>query len=444
MNIATLVLMASQFCISCAEIQWSFIVFADPHNFETFASKNEAHPWYKTAYSQNVAGVSYIKQTYGGEVVVIPGDTNSGKWYLPSFAKKNGEPSLTPKEAILKASHGCYSTLRKVFAEGGYEEVMVSIGDHELGGNGWDANSPKKAVIEYYRDGFQKELNRDDNGHFLYNDPIGHASSRPIETRYKNTSYARIYKNALFVTVDCFHVENENFMDRNNGLGGEGSVTVSVEGDHLSWFINVLREARNDPIIKHVIVQAHVPILQPVRKVVSSGQFFDRGSESDFWLAMREYKVDLYLTGEVHATTASIDPDPDSNLLQIASRGNQFNNFLSVAVGDDFISVKAYNEIGKKPKGNHNYTEFGNIYVNKTDSETKIESNGVLAVLDSNAALLKFRFEDMFSMGMQQVQGMKDKGNMILSNITVRNVLCSEAMKNEGALGGKLPKVNIL
>ena len=77
--------------------------------------------------------MKHLKETYGGDLVLIPGDTNSGKWYRPEFAEKLGDKSLTPKQAILRASHGCYGTLRRVFNEGGYQKLMVAIGDHELG-----------------------------------------------------------------------------------------------------------------------------------------------------------------------------------------------------------------------------------------------------------------------------------------------------------------------
>jgi len=229
--------------------------------------------------------LKHIKQTHGGEFVMIPGDTNQGKWFASSFAKKLGDPSLTPKEAVGIASRGCYGTLRKIFQEVGYDEYhapMVAIGDHELGGNGWGVGSDKVAVLQDYRDGFQKELNRKENGEFLYSEPIGigNAPSRPLGTIYENTSYARTYKNVLFVTIDCFHSKGSGFMDREEGLGGEGSVTVSVEDEHLTWLEEVLKEAQKDDMIRHIIVQAHVPVLQPVRKVNSSGQFFDRGSDS--------------------------------------------------------------------------------------------------------------------------------------------------------------------
>jgi hypothetical protein len=314
---------------SMAEDPWSFVVIADPHIAETFASKNETHPWYKSSFQKHLATVKRIKKFYGGELVLIPGDTNGGKWYTRSFARdKLGNVSLTPEEAVLIASHGCYGTLRKIFVEGGYERMLVAIGDHELGGNGWMPGSSKNSALNAYRQGFQLELNRDEDGEFLYSKSIGSAPSRPFGTAYENTSFALQYKNVLFVTIDCFHDKGRVFQNRVRGLGGEGSVTVTVQGKHLDWFESVLREARIDDSIKHIVVQAHVPILQPVRKVESSGQFFDWGEKSNFWKVMETYNVDIYLAGEVHTTTVS--KRTSSNLLQVVSRGNKFNNFFRI------------------------------------------------------------------------------------------------------------------
>ena len=368
---------------------------------------------------------------------MLPGDTNGGKWDGPEFAAKLGDPSLTPKQAVLKASHSCYGTVKKLFAEGGYDKLLVAIGDHELGGNGWNPRSTKNQSLEYYRAGFQKEFNRDADGIFMYSESIGNAKSRPMKTPYLETSYAHQHKNVLFVTVDVFHDTSEVFINRAVGLGGEGSVTCTVEGEHLKWFTSVLQQAREDVTIKHIIVQGHVPILEPVRQIDSSGQFFDNGSESDFWKVMVEYGVDVYLAGEVHATTTT--KDANSNLLQVVSRGNQFTNFLSIEVSDDSIVIKAFNEIDPEPLDNHTYVVYGEIAVNKTGDDTAIVSNGILELVNVDGPLIRFDFEEKVSMETRPVIGMKsgDSLELVKSEINVRGVSCSEAMENKGGLGRK-------
>ena len=179
-----------------------------------------------------------------------------------------------------------------------------------------------------FRQGFIEKFNLDQDGNFLFDDQIGEVSSRPLGTVFENTSFAYKHKNALFVTVDAFEQIDSPFIDRSDGVGGEGVVTCTVRGDHLRWFENVLKEARKDDTIKHIFVQAHLPIVQPVRKVRCSGQFIDYGEDSEFWRFMNTYGVDVYFAGEVHANTAT--KSNDSNLVQIVSRGNMFNNFIKV------------------------------------------------------------------------------------------------------------------
>lgn len=276
------------------------------------------------------------------------------------------------------------------------------------------------------------ELNRDEDGKFLHSKSIGRIPSRPLNTPYENTSYAQQHKNVLFITVDCFHDKGFNFRDDVQGLGGEGAITVTVEGPHLSWFESILKEARDDSSIKHIVVQAHVPILQPVRLVKSSGQFFDNGGDSEFWKTMEKYNVDIYLAGEVHATTVS--KQKDTNVLQVASRGNQFNNFLNIQVTDDSITILALNEVGVN---SNDYEQYGELVVDKTDSKIQISAEGVLEPISVDSALIRFDFESLFPLSAHEVIGMREKDEPIVSTIDMRGMNCFQAMTNKGGLGRK-------
>ena len=256
----------------------------------------------------------------------------------------------------------------------------------------------------------------------------------------ENTSYAYRHKNSLFITVDAFkQVTSDNpYLDRTNGAGGEGVVTCSVTGRHLNWFELILREARKDKSIKHIFVQSHLPILQPVRKVVCSGQFMDFGEESEFWKLMKDYAVDVYFAGEVHANTAT--KSNDSNLVQVVSRGNMFNNFLKIQVSDYTIDMSSYNEIGDAAKWNNNYAEHGRLTIDKSTSLTEITSSGALKLLDRNAPLIHFNFENFVALKSRQVLGMvhddfDDK--LVGDRITVRGVTSTESMPNWGEFGRK-------
>ena len=286
-------------------------------------------------------------------------------------------------------------------------------------------------------------MNQDENGSFLFNKKIGSADSRPLNTPYALTSYAYVHKNALFVTVDAFYqVPGEKtYFNKELSSGGEGVVTCTVTGSHLAWFENVLKEANKDASIKHIFVQAHVPILQPVRKIDCSGQFLNEAKVSDFWKAMQTYGVDVYFAGEVHSNTASKDDSTD--LIQVVSRGNKINNFISVDVNEDKFTLSSYNEIGPDWCWNSEYVKYGEIIVDKSGESTSIESSGSLKILDiKSGPLIEFSFEegDMYELHTRQVVGMKHnqfKESLIGKDITIRNQISSTGMENYGSFGRK-------
>ena len=155
------------------------------------------------------------------------------------------------------------------------------------------------------------------------------------------------HKNVLFVTVDVFHQE-----DPDKNIGKQGSVTGAVVGKHLKWLDHVLSEARKDSGIKHIFVQAHLPVLQPVRRVNSSGMLMDDEMESDFWKTLRKHKVDIYFAGEVHPNT--VTKDPKSDLVQVVTRAQWLNNFVTVDVTDERIDITLYNQAAPKPSDSRN------------------------------------------------------------------------------------------
>ena len=265
---------------------------------ETFATK----PGISSKTWQRALGtIKHIKEEFGGELVMLPGDSNSGQWDTEKFIDKIN-PSFTAEEAILQAGRNCFGTVKNLFNEGGYDRILMAVGDHEIGGNSWIPGSSKMENLDTYRQVFIEGFNTDPvSGDFLFSEPIGKVESHPVGTPFASTSYAYQHKNVLFITVDAFQTVgngDSSFIDKQNGRGGEGALTCTLDGDHLIWFQNVLEEAQNITSIDHIFVQAHVPIIQPVRKMACSGQFFDEADDSEFWRLMREYKVDIYFAGE--------------------------------------------------------------------------------------------------------------------------------------------------
>jgi len=385
----------------------------------------------------DVALISRIKNEYGGELMVIPGDTQNGHWERPAFraSMRSVYPDLSDEEVVRKASHLCYGGLRNAFAEAGYRTMLVAVGDHEIGDNPWKVNSAVSKMVPAFRAGHADVFNEEPVRHpenpgnprlwtyerngatsnRQFDKSIGAAPSRPMGTTYEETSFAWQYKNVLFITMDAFRQDNVK-----TALGEEGSVTGDVEGAHLEWFKSVLSEAAKDDSIKHIVVQSHLPIIYPVRKYASSGMLMDGDMDSDFWQAMRDGNVDLYLAGEVHSNTVSLDPKSD--IVQWVARGNGATNFSTVDVSDDKIVVQAW-----KNKDRHDLSEdilLGELVIDKSKgSDAVITSNGLLKAINPNGLNLHYTFD-------AQIQP-----ETILTGVAppfVNKVSCDYAFENTG------------
>ena len=125
---------------------WSFIVLADWHGAESFAMYpvNNLTDSNNLYYNDTLAVLQHMNKTYGGDLVVLPGDSNNGKWHTNSFRKelnKNlGLSTSTEIEAIAVAGKNCYSTTKRLFSEAGYDQILLAIGDHEIGESVDDIN----------------------------------------------------------------------------------------------------------------------------------------------------------------------------------------------------------------------------------------------------------------------------------------------------------------
>ena len=236
--IAVLLLMQST---ARAEEPWRFITLADWHLAEVYVHSDE----YPEMTEEILASLKMLKANYGGELVMLPGDSNVGHWDTDEFIKRFN-PKLIPAESILQAGELCYTGMVNTFNEAGYSRLLMAVGDHELGDNPWPAGTAVSECQPQFREAFANVFNiNPDNGGFIYDKPIGEAASRPLGTQYETTSFAYQYKNVLFVTVDAFHQEAPD-----KAIGMQGSVTGAVVGKHLAWLDHVLSEARKDTSIK--------------------------------------------------------------------------------------------------------------------------------------------------------------------------------------------------
>jgi len=128
--------------IDHVEDPWSFLVLADWHGAESFALKPVTDDNYNThtnpKYEIIKPILQHIKNTYGGELIVMPGDTLNGHWYTEKFANRFYDKfpkysDLNGQGVILQAARNAHSTTKRLFHESGYDTLLYTIGDHEIG-----------------------------------------------------------------------------------------------------------------------------------------------------------------------------------------------------------------------------------------------------------------------------------------------------------------------
>ena len=72
---------AARLAPSADNIQpWRFIVLADWHGAEKYVQSDKEPDWLQPAIDADVATVKVLKTGYGGDLVLLPGDSNSGHW----------------------------------------------------------------------------------------------------------------------------------------------------------------------------------------------------------------------------------------------------------------------------------------------------------------------------------------------------------------------------
>ena len=124
-----------------AQEPWRFITLADWHGAEKYVYSNRS----SGRADANIANLKMLKENYGGELVMLPGDCNGGHWDDENFIARFN-PALTPAEAILQAGALCYAGMVNAFNEAGYSKLLMAVGDHEVGDNPWP---PGKAVSRH-------------------------------------------------------------------------------------------------------------------------------------------------------------------------------------------------------------------------------------------------------------------------------------------------------
>ena len=322
------------------------------------------------------------------EVVLIAGDIGVGHWTKENLIG-GMEPGESLEEAIYRLGEKTFCTHKKNFIDAGVDNLIVSVGDHDIGDNDWPAGSEKAFSVAWYRNIFADCYNFNDEGFWRWDEYVSDVPARPFSTPYEDTSYATQYKNVLFIVLDIFRQD-----DPDQQLHPKtGSIIADISGDHLEWLETMLSAARQNSSIKYIFIQTHLPILRPVRALRSSMLFFDNNVSSKLLNIFRKYKVDLYFAGEVHATT--ITKDSESDLVQIVTNRTMP---IMITVYDDQIELQSfqYQEIMDETSTNPTYLENQTLTIDKSgDNVSFTNGSGVLIPLDTNVVFSHFPMDKL-------------------------------------------------
>ncbi|OXU15431.1 LamG-like jellyroll fold domain-containing protein [Sedimentisphaera salicampi] len=409
------IIMMSALCsfAMAAESSWTFVGWADPHyEAADLTGNNPAGTPAAEGYPEATQGCNgtsdLVEQhiadrisqmaAHNPEAVLIPGDL--GSYHFDSdWAKTVFAPGGTDKQTVQNACEIYNGQWYYRFASQ-MPLVLIAVGDHEIGDNNWTVGKPISYLVDDFRLSLAQTFNMDESGNFRFDEKIGSVSSRPLGTPYENTSYAKQVRNALFISVDVFRQDSPE--KQLNVISG--SVTGDVSGAHLTWLENILNAAENESSIDHVFVFGHTPVLEPVRKWVSSGMMFDERGDSDFWAALRRCsKVRAYFAGEVHTETAS--KDTESDILQIVHSG-----YLKADVYEDKVEFTNYRFQNTNAGSTEKYWSKnavkswnkkvapeimnGSIIADYSGSKASFTASGILELMDQKGLLVHYSFDD--------------------------------------------------
>ena len=146
--------------------------------------------------------------------------------------------------------------------------VYVAPGDHEYGDDGGLARGN---IARAFGAEFSRQMGMPRNG------PEGHIGR----------SFFVRQDNLLVITLDTFEDAGKRF-------------AYTVGDKQLQWMNKVLTDNKD---AQFVIVQAHLPIVGPVKSKNSSASMLKDGTNSGLWKLMVRHNVDVYLCGEHHRIT---------------------------------------------------------------------------------------------------------------------------------------------
>lgn len=275
-------------------------------------------PNYGNSWNQTMEdSVNWVYRTIASHdpgALLVTGDLVEGRWGNPSNTSGLfGAPDDPTTMARNQAAFYHAENARRFAAAGLFDRVYPALGDHDIGDNPWGDGTPythwKREHIYLWRQAFSQAYLHTLDGAPKY-------FSHPVGTEWDQTAYATmINPQTLVVTLDVFNRKAT-------------TVGVEVVGGQLRWLRDVLAEARRTGV-RWIIVQGHAPIL-PAASFHSSGLHINGGTSSPLWKALVRYHVNLYLAGEMHATSR-VSRDGVTQLVTGAPLGTGLTTFATVA-----------------------------------------------------------------------------------------------------------------
>ena len=410
----------------------TFVSAPDIHNVDSFMddSITISHP----EFDFLLAGMQSFKPHF----VLLPGDIGGQRWWETKF-QNICAPAGTLFDVIMGCAAITYPRLLDYMANHGFPTVYVALGDHEIGDNNWIVAN-RSIAVPYFKQAFAKYLTQNMDGSSKFSGLLDNIPMLPVGTPYENTSYAFQYANTLFIVIDEFRQDDPYLQ-----IGRNGSVQLTVGDDgQLQWLDDLLNAARQDPIIQHIIVIGHLPVLSPVRAVSSSTLYLEGQQSSEFWKLLQKHDVDVYFAGEVHNTT--VIKDPQSHIMQIVHKGGYINNSVYFLVGRIYENrIEFENQIMKvDEQGNRFFVKESKLVIDKSGGEFRyLSSNGLLKPIQPNNLIVHYSFDEAVLEHIKNYGVFGSSYDATGTNITFNTGILSNALRFNDTQGSVVTSYGI-
>lgn len=297
-----------------------------PNRWTPRRSTNSTNP----AYEKAIGAILDDWLQLDPAAVLVAGDLVNGRWGFDDDRTGTFGPVKTLKQrkaAVRRAARTYYPQWQQRFDDRGLQ-VFPSVGDHEFG------DSPflpgKRVLAKTYRAEFARQFTTNRDGSPRYADhPEGPARLSAFAGRPS--------PDVQIVSLDVFDITPKR-------------ARIRIDPQQMRWLKRVLARARADQV-RWIVVESHVPIIYPVRHRASSALHYEGGTSSQLWKVLRQYGVDLYLSGEVHDTELT----ERDGIVQV-SHGGAFQFGLTTAMvldfyGDNLLLTLRDYDVRKKDGG---------------------------------------------------------------------------------------------